>query len=238
MIRATTPYDIAVRDLGTASKEEIIEVFKRLNATKYSLLDIEISNAVYSGELKKFCDQFSSYIFFEVHNIFNAADYKRMGDLRYCLTIVATMIVGYFNRDEAFEDLLNRYNDEFPLSVEIEDRLTNIIEFIEECGFEKESRLWRKADLFTFFIELDQILNFKNPDIQPGFVVEAIQTFLNGINTKMTESSAVHAIYYKSALQATNDRLNRVRRGIIIGGLLEGQNLGEIESDLVEQGLL
>ncbi|WP_181306553.1 DUF262 domain-containing protein [Rufibacter sp. XAAS-G3-1] len=231
-------YDVAVRDLGSVSKQEIIEVFKRLNATKYSLLDIEISNAVYSGELKKFCDQFSSNSFFELHNVFNAADYKRMGDLRYCLAIVSTIIVGYFNRDEAFEDLLNRYNDDFPLQSELYERLRNVMEFIDECGFEKNSRIWRKADLFSFFVELDQILNIKGNQLQPSAVIESVQSFLDGINSRMNESSAVHALYYKSALQATNDKLNRVRRGVILSGLIESKTLDQIEQDLIKEYLI
>lgn len=48
-------YDVAVRDLGNVSRDEIIEVFQRLNATKYSLLDIEINNAVYAGCAEEVC---------------------------------------------------------------------------------------------------------------------------------------------------------------------------------------
>ena len=36
--RSFLQYDVAVRDLGALTREEVIEVFKRLNATKYSLL--------------------------------------------------------------------------------------------------------------------------------------------------------------------------------------------------------
>ena len=43
--KAFLQYDVAVRDLGNVGRDEIIEVFKRLNATKYSLLDIEVNNA-------------------------------------------------------------------------------------------------------------------------------------------------------------------------------------------------
>jgi hypothetical protein len=225
-------YDVAVRDLGNVSKDEIIEVFKRLNSTKYSLLDIEVSNAVYSGALKKFADEVSSNPFFETHSIFNASDYKRMGDLRYVLTIICTYIVGYFNRDEVFEELLDRYNDEFPLEQEIKTRIYNVIEFIDDCGFENNSRIWRKADLFTFMIELDNAINIKKLNLQPSEIVNIIQDFLSGINPKMTEGSLVHALYYKAALQATNDKINRLRRGFVVEELLEKKSIKEIEQEL------
>lgn len=230
-------YDIAVRDLGSVSKEQIIEVFRRLNATKYSLSDIEISNAVYAGELKKFSEAFSANTFFEEHSVFNAADYKRMGDLRYCLTIVSTLLVGYFNRDEAFEELLDRYNDDFPLKEEVNERLQKVIDFIQECGFDKSSRIWRKADLFTLFVELDLALNINNLNLQPSEVVTNLEAFFLGINTQVGDLKFAQNVYYKAALQATNDRLNRVRRGLIIGDLLQGKDLDHIEKRLRESGL-
>ena len=107
-------YDVAVRDLGSVGREEIIEVFQRLNATKYSLLDIEVNNAVYAGAVKRYAERLAEDRFFEEHAVFNAQDLKRMGDLRYALTIIITCISGYFNRDDGFEALLERYNDDFP----------------------------------------------------------------------------------------------------------------------------
>ncbi|MEO6285479.1 MAG: DUF262 domain-containing protein [Dyadobacter sp.] len=230
-------YDVAVRDLGAVSKEEIVEVFRRLNATKYSLLDIEISNAVYAGALKIFVERFSGNSFFEKHRLFNSADYKRMGDLRYCLTIVATLMIGYFNRDESFEDLLERFNDDFPDAGMIENRIQLVIDFIEECGFDANSRIWRKADMFTLFIELDVALNIKGMSLQPGEIVERIDEFMRGINSQMNGTSLAQAVYYKAALQATNDRLNRVRRGVVVGGLIEGKEWNNIENELQTQGL-
>lgn len=230
-------YDVAVRDLGAVSKDEIIEVFKRLNATKYSLLDIEVSNAVYSGALKKFADALSVNEFFQSHSIFNALDYKRMGDLRYVLALVCTMLAGYFNRDDAFEALLDRYNDDFPKEPEIRERLEKVFAYIEECGFDASSRIWRKADLFSLIIELDAALNIKQLNLQPSEVVSVLQEFLSRIDTRMNEGSLVHAVYYKAALQATNDRVNRIRRGLIIGSLLEGNSLDGIANVLKENGL-
>jgi hypothetical protein len=230
-------YDVAVRDLGAVSKEEIIEVFRRLNATKYSLLDIEVSNAVYAGALKRFAEKVAAFDFFQVNSIFNATDYKRMGDLRFCLSVVSTYITGYFNRDEVFEDLLERFNDDFPHEQEINERLVNVIQFIDECGFEPKSRIWRKADLYSLLIELDIAINRKGLALQPGVVLNSIQSFMDGIEKNLYESSFSHAVYYKAALQATNDKINRIRRGSVIGLLIEGESLGDIDRYLSESGL-
>lgn len=230
-------YDVAVRDLGGIDKGEIIEVFSRLNATKYSLLDIEVNNAVYAGALKKYAESLAGERFFEEHTVFNAQDLKRMGDLRYALAIVITLLSGYFNRDDEFQTLLERYNDDFPPQPDIDVRVHTVIGFLEECAFSPKSRVWRKADLFTLIIELDQAFS-SGLALQPSRVVADLETFYGRIDTSSAGQSDIAAIYYKAALQASNDRINRVRRGVIVFGVLRQLADAEILEDLKEQGLL
>jgi len=235
--KAYLQYDVAVRDLGGITKEEIIEVFKRLNATKYSLLDIEINNAIYAGALKKFCEEISDNEFFKIHGVFTAADYKRMGDLRYVLSIIGTLLKGYFNRDDAFEELLDRYNDEFPGKQVVLDRLQRTFDFLDECGFEPKSRAWKKADLFSLIVELTLLLNISDNGLQPGEVVQRLSEFYGSVEEAGLNQGNVASIYYKAALQASNDKINRIRRGIIMAGVLKGLSQDRVYEGLKEQGL-
>ncbi len=235
--KAFLQYDVAVRDLGSIDKEVIIEVFKRLNATKYSLNDIEINNAIYAGELKKFSERVAENEFFRSHNVFNALDYKRMGDLRYVLGIIGTMIQGYFNRDDAFESLLDRYNDEFPAKDDLNDRLQDTFNFLEECNFNSRSRAWKKADLFTLLVEIDQSLHIHRLPLQPSSVLDTLTSFYDSVDDASLKEEQVISIYYKAALQATNDRINRVRRGLVISALLKGRPLEEILKQLQNESL-
>lgn len=214
-------YDVAVRDLGNCSIDEIVEVFKRINATKYSLSDIEINNAVYSGELKQFCASIAENDFFSMNNVFNTRDYRRMGDIRYALTIVITMMAGYFNRDTFFEDFLDRHNDDFERAKEIKSRIEFCFDYISECGFPKNSRIWKKADLFSALIELDN-LNINNPSSipDPSDFVNRLNEFYETIEDASWSDDPVAALYYKASIQATNDRINRVRRGAIISDIM------------------
>jgi hypothetical protein len=230
-------YDVAVRDLGSISKDEIVEVFRRLNATKYSLLDIEINNAVYAGALKRFCERVSEHDFFRKHSVFNATDYKRMGDMRFVLGIVGTMIQGYFNRDDAFEDLLDRFNDDFPLDSQISERLDSVFQFIDECGFELRSRIWKKADLFTLLIELDQLMYVMKLSLQPGKVLDLLTVFYSAVEDPVLNQLDIVYIYYKAALQASNDKINRVKRGVIVSGVLTERKPCEVLATLKAQGL-
>lgn len=233
--KAFLQYDVTVRDLGPITKEEVIDVFRRLNATKYSLLDIEINNAVYAGALKTFCERMALHPFFVERNVFNATDYKRMGDLRYLVSIAGTLMEGYFNRDDAFEDILERYNDEFPAAADIEARLTKVFDFIDECGFPKKSRVWKKADLFTMIVELDSAL-YTNMPLQPGEVLERVNKFYDRVDSEV-DQDRVTQTYYKAALQASNDRINRVRRGVVMYNILSDTPPEQIAELLDELGL-
>lgn len=230
--KAFLQYDVAVRDLGSISREDIIEVFKRINATKYSLLDIEISNAVYSGALKRYSEELASSEFFDVHHVFNALDYKRMGDLRFALTIVVSMMQGYFNRDDAFEEYLARFNDDFPHEAELQQRLESTFSFIEECGFDRKSRIWKKADLLTTVCELDRALHREGKQLQPHIVLDQLNTFFSEMGVEGAELSQPQSIYYKATFAASNDRINRLRRGVIIEGVLDGKDDAEIMENL------
>ncbi len=161
-----------------------------------------------------------------------------MGDLRFALTIIITMIEGYFNRDDSFAELLERYNDDFPLESEIQHRFNVVTGFIEECAFSPKLRVWKKADLFTLIIELDRILNLMNRDIQPQDAVSNIEGFFLRIDEVSVDDTSLPGVYYKAALQASNDRLNRVRRGAIIEGVLVGDRDQDIFEKLRGQRLV
>lgn len=231
-------YDVAVRDLGTISKDELVEVFRRINATKYNLLDIEVNNAVYNGEFIKYATSISEKPFFIENGVFTRGDFKRMGDLRFSILIISTMISGYFNRDDAFEDILSRFNDAFELRDRIDKRISDVFDFIEECGFFKKSRVWKKADLFSLIVELDILFREGLFAPEPLEVVSRIEQFYLRVDGASPENRDIPSIYYKASLQATNDRLNRIRRGLIVAGVLRGEKDAKILSRLKERGLV
>lgn len=231
-------YDVAVRDLGTIPSGMVVEVFRRLNATSYSLTDMEINNAIYRGAFKEFCEKLSLNKLLTENRIFSALDYRRMGDLKFAIQLVITVLYGYFNRDDLFQEFLERYNDEFPESNFIEQDTNTIFEFIEECGFDRKSRIWRKTDLFTVFIELFVAIIQEKIKLEPSFVVESLNSFFDSVENGPINQNSISSIYYKSAIQASNDRLNRVRRGMIIGGILRTQSPENIMKDLSKEGLI
>ncbi len=161
-----------------------------------------------------------------------------MGDVAFSLSLVATMMIGYFNRDDEYESLLSRFNEVFPDEMLYQERIDTTLAFIDECGFGEKSRIWKKADFFTAFIELNSLLNLAGRALEPSFVLESLCRFYDDVDQVSESRSQVAEVYYKSALQASNDRNNRLRRAAVVSGILLRQNQEAILSELRNKALI
>ncbi len=215
-------YDVVVRDLGRVDLDVIRNVFQRINATKYSLNAMEIQNSRYEGEFKAFAEEFAQRPFFESHRVFSAAEVRRMQDVRFALSLACTILSAYFNRDDVLEEFLERYNDEFTLRADLERELDGVLEFIDRMDVPATSRLWKKADLFTAFIELHNALYKRKVALEPRATAGHLEAFYTRVDdaTARGAPDSPESRYYKAALQATNDRGSRVTRGEIIEKVL------------------
>ncbi|MGZ3142518.1 DUF262 domain-containing protein [Lentzea chajnantorensis] len=216
-------YEVVVRDLGPLSEEETREIFNRINSTKYSLNAMEVNNSRFDGELKKFAEKMAGDEFFESHGFFTALDGRRMNDVRFTLTLIITLMSGYFNLDEAHEDYLERYNDDFPEREATEVRLRKIFDFISSCNFDRRSRIWQKGDMLTAAVEIDRIINVGGHPLDPLRTHDAIGRFYDEVNSVTTTTSpAVDAAeYYRRVRSGINNRSNRISRAEALRGRLE-----------------
>lgn len=221
--KAFLEYEVVVRDLGNISIEEIQHIFRKINSTSYSLNAMEIANSRYQGEFKSTADDISELPFFEMHRIFSSYEVRRMQDTRFILTLIATMLSTYFNRDEEIEDFLLRYNDDFPMKNDIKKELDVIFSFIDDMTFDTTSRIWKKADLFTAIVELHNVIYKRHKKLSPKNAKLALNKFYLLIDNEeeRSDSNSPATRYHKAALQATNDKVSRAIRGSIIGEILE-----------------
>ena len=221
-------YDVAVRDLGTVTEETIREIFRRINSTDYALKSMEILNAMFSGEYKKYCEALSRSPFFEIHGTFSPAVKKRMYDVTFCVILVTTLLAGYYRRDEFNAEYLERYNDEFLQQDEIQAGLDRVFDFIESCDFTPRCRVWKQTDLFTVIVEFYSALISRRQEYDPKLVGKTLQAFFDEVDDLFAASSTLDSAaqsqnvmrYLKAATKATNDKYARVERAEIISGLL------------------
>jgi hypothetical protein len=208
-------YDVVVRDLGKLSAEETISVFKRINSTNYALNAMEVNNSRYDGELKRFAERLAGRDFFVTHKTFTALDGRRMNDIKFTLTLIISMMSGYFNRDDDLEEYLERFNDEFPAESAISSRFERVVNLLEDSRLDRRSRLWNKADMLTAFVELDRFLNLEGVNFNVAEFSQSIDRFYEDVNN-VTQSGDVNQLaaeYYRRISSGINDRTSRVNRG-------------------------
>lgn len=216
-------YDVVVRNLGQLSIEEIKRVFQKINATSYSLNTMEIHNSRFNGKFKKFAEEISDLPFFDNHRIFSANDIRRMNDLRFILTLIITIMSTYFSGDEALEEYLTAYNDEFELEENLRHEINEVLLFIEKCNFSSRSRVWKITDILNLVVELDRLIVRRGLTLEPSEVSKRLEDFyykVDNYNDVLPNLSPQERIdvgdYQKAVLQGTNGRVSRARRGEII----------------------
>ncbi len=211
---ALLEYEVVVRDLGAISEEQTREIFFRINSTKYSLNAMEVNNARFDGALKRYAEQVTERSFFVDNPIFSSLDGKRMNDIRTVLTIIISMLSGYFNRDDDHETYLEKYNDDFPHRESIDKRLTEVYDLISKAGFDRKSRVWQKADLLTAFVELDHYLHAEGGALTPGQLKDRAEAFYQEVDrvTHDADPDPDAARYYRRVRSGINDRTSREER--------------------------
>ncbi|KVE61522.1 DUF262 domain-containing protein [Burkholderia gladioli] len=215
--------EIVVRVLSGLDMKEIVEVFARMNSTKYALNAMEINNARYDGALKRFAQRIADHEFFEHHRVFSSSDVRRMQDLRFVLELITTMLGSYSNGDDELEEYLERFNDDFDQESFVEKCLMNIFEFAYRCRFPMSCRVWKKSDLFTFIIECHRAINRKQKFIDSEAVGSRLIDFYDRVDgvdqSRYLDETARE--YYHASIQGSNSRSNRIKRGAIIEGIFK-----------------
>lgn len=215
-------YDVVVRDLGSLSDQEIRQVFQRINSTGYSLNAMEIHNSRFDGEFKVVAEKIAEDEFFASHRIFSANQVRRMEDTRFVLAYMITVMSTYFHRDGEIERYLEMYNEEFREADSIQAAIRRTSAFIDNCGFEPSSRVWKQADVFSLLVETHRALEKDGLSLDPRSVGAKLNRFYEKVGSLdlHAEEDKDVSIYQRAALQATNDRSNRIRRGDIVNRIL------------------
>jgi Protein of unknown function DUF262 len=218
-------YQVAVRSLGIVDDTIIKEVFKRINRTSYSLNRMERRNAEYQGALKRLGERIAESRIFDRYNVFSDREVRRMTDVVFSLSIVITMMSSYFHRESEVESYLITFNDEFPQEQDIVIRLAHVFRFLRRMRLLPSSRAWKKADLFVLICELDRLLNLEKVVLEVNDVATRLTAFYQRVGEALKQASSDELLqrYFKTTLQATADRTNRVARAEAIRKVILGE---------------
>ncbi|WP_282112467.1 DUF262 domain-containing protein [Maribacter stanieri] len=208
-------YDVTVRDLKDVSPDTMIEIFQRINSTKFTLTAIEINNAIYDGQFIK-CAKEILELFNDVEfkvPIFSESELTRMADLHFLLLVMATYEEGgYFPADKEVERYIALYNNEYPNFDSIKTLISETILAINDSALESDSMWYRKSNYFTLLCEL----MFNNTNIND--IIEELIVFETNVmqNKSGNKDENPFALYYANMYAGTNSRNARVRRSEIL----------------------
>lgn len=208
-------YDVTVRDLKDVPAETIIEIFKRINSTNFTLTAIEINNAIYNGEFISCAKNILEIINQAEHKvpIFSESELTRMADLHFILLIMATLEEGgYFTQDTKVENYIAKYNNEYPNSAITRDLISSTIINILDSELALDSIWFRKSNFFTLVTELCFAQELVDDKIEK--LTTAEENIIANKNEDKVENK--FAKYYASMYAGTNSRSSRVRRSEFI----------------------
>ena len=215
-------YEVVLRDLGNIPIADIKTIFQKINSTSYGLNAMEIHNSRYAGEFKRFGEKISSKNFFDEHRIFTATEIKRMKDVSYSLSLIATILSTYFDRDQEIEIFLEKYNEDFPHASEIESNLDYILGLVDELS-RSSNRVTKKADFFSLAVELyfylfsqEKLAIFKKDKF-----FKMLSSFYAEVDKKGLSEQVDANEYYHAVVQGSNSRSNRILRGKKISNILD-----------------
>ncbi len=204
-------YDVTVRDLKDASPETIIEIFKRINSTNFTLTAIEINKAIYNGEFIS-CAKAILEIIKKKNidiDVFSESELTRMADLHFILLVLSTIEEGgYFMRDNEVEKYIAKFNSSYHNYEKNLKLLSKTMIDILTSDLPDDSIWFRKSNFFTIVVEL-----YFNP-VNIKSIIEPLEKFEKLIlkNKNEDKQENVFAMYYSNMYTGTNNRQARVIR--------------------------
>ncbi len=206
-------YDIVIRDLGDLEGNEIIDIFKRINSTRYGLNDVELHNAVYDGKFISTAKEIAKEIELKELPFLTDTKISRMEDINFILLLMSTIVNGgYFTRDKEIEKSIINYNNNFEKKEEIKEKMISIFAYIDKLNLSDDSIWYRKSNYYTLFIE------FYNNELRDSeeIIMKLVDFEGNILKSKgQNKSENDYSMYYSYMYTGTNSRQARVRRGEI-----------------------
>lgn len=248
-------YQVPVIDLDLRDNDpELIEIFKRLNRTFYSLSTIERYSTEYASSefmvvAKILCDEFlpasnadieepgdlnprdydpniskdlldwakrqdvTDYKNFVLNGkIFSPYETSRMVHLMYTLNLMATVIFGFYNRNDKARDFLEEYSQQFEAKDGLIKTFDRTARLIGQLKFPKNSIWCNKANAFTLFVMIAREL--------PQFVETGHRNLKNCLERF---ASNIPANYSLAAREGVNNRAQRRERNDLLRAAITEQ---------------
>lgn len=212
-------YPVVVRALGRISLEEIKEIFNRINSVQYALNAMEINNALYEGEFISTAKQIVNTNLLGDLDVLSETEVSRMKDLEFVTLLMTTIeLGGYFTGNKEIEDMIKKYEDEYPQREKMFNDFVAVLGFIKDLNLPVDSFWFRKSCIFTLIAELMFQLYAKGktlPKVEVGR--ETLIILEKKILQDRNEGKiGKYSDFYSYVYQGTTSRKGRIVRGEIL----------------------
>ncbi|KAA6325569.1 hypothetical protein EZS27_025234 [termite gut metagenome] len=210
-------FNLSIVSIKNKEKDEIRNIFYRLNLTNYSLNEQEKRHSNTWGLFADLTQEIAELPFWTDYSLFNSGDIKRMKDEEFCSSLILLARKGIINQTN--QDPLNdAYTDYASNYSEYEDDKNRILEWIEKFKIfyspDNHSFMRKRTQLYTVFclmnyfseegISIDNAMEQRFNE----FVTKYNQ-FENSSDTVETTSPEEEAI--KKYKLASSEGINKIR---------------------------
>jgi len=222
-------YPFSVRFIkDNISKEEIINIFLRLNRTNISLNPQELRKAEFSGEFIKLAATIADLPFWETYSIFKPGDVRRMIDVQFVSTLLIFLRKGI--AEETNQSILNKvydqYNEDYPEAKSDFQQFKKILILLGKLAKGKahlHNAYASKTQLYTMFSLGYYLLTVKANEISEisDNLEEWYKNYDNNTEFKLKKKQSLLNEYHALSREGVQKKANRQRRFEIIKSYLE-----------------
>lgn len=133
--QAFLAYEVSLDSILSGTKEEILEIFKRINSYTLALNKAEQRFATYQGEFKWFISDLTDRIspFLSEYNVMSDRDISRMQDDDLLTECCLQYTDGIVSRNNAkLDEIYKKYDSVFPLKEEMREVICASFDFIKD----------------------------------------------------------------------------------------------------------
>lgn len=151
-------YSVSVDVIRNATKSEILQMFRRMNAYTQPLNNAEKRHSLYSGFFKWFVNEVADNLndFFIEYGVFTEKQIVRMQDAEFVTELVIAIEHGIVSSSpKHLSDTYKKYDEDFPLRDEYFSRIKDVFDFIiTNFSFLRNTYMMKPYALHSLFIAL------------------------------------------------------------------------------------
>lgn len=209
--------------LEEVSRENIVNLFLRLNSTDKSLNPQELRNAEFNGMFLKTAQEIAGFDFWKKYNIFTIDNIRRMGDIEFISSILIFLRFGISSEitQKAINDAYDLFDKKYEEAEEDKEIIYSILKELESLIAIDECILQyikKNTHLYTIMIVIYKAISLNNKlsEENKTALIEFYKMYEN-----IKEDEGGKASEYKALMaEGTRSKQSRLKRSMILSDII------------------